>query len=317
MGIAQAKKSEGNTFFKNKSYPEAIAKYTEAIALDQNDVTFYSNRSACYAALERWQEAADDGRQCIMTDKSFVKGYFRAALGLQKLGNFDAALDAVKRGLGIDSQNADLKRMSREIDEAIRMKKVDALISSADVQLKDKDYAGAYKTVDSGLRLDPDNKKLNSLMDKVRPLFEKAEKHRYSNLDPKERIKEQGDEAFKAAKFEDAIKHYSKCLDSISDKSQELALKCFNNRAACYKQLSNFDCTISDSTSVLEYKPDDIKALMRRAQAYEACERYKSSMQDVRQVLSFGVDKVGKPSFDLANGMQHRLTRLIAQLRAG
>jgi hypothetical protein len=36
-------------------------------------------------------------------------------------------------------------------------------------------------------------------------------------------------------------------------------LKCYANRAACYKQLSNFESTISDSTMVLEHKPDDIK----------------------------------------------------------
>jgi two-component SAPR family response regulator len=41
--------------------------------------------------------------------------------------------------------------------------------------------------------------------------------------------------------------------------NQKMAIKCYNNRAACYKQLSNFDGTIGDSTSVLEYKPDDIK----------------------------------------------------------
>jgi len=215
---AQSKKTEGNAFFKDKKYEQAISKYTEAIALDQSDVTFYSNRSACYAALEKWTEAADDGRQCIMTDKSFVKGYFRAALGLQNLGNFDGALDAVKRGLGIDSQNADLKKMSRELDEQIRLKKVDSYIVQSENLMADKDYQAAYKAVDAGLRLDPNSKKLNALMDKVRPLHEKAEKHRFANLDPKERVKEQGDECFKAAKFEEAIKHYSKCLDSISDK---------------------------------------------------------------------------------------------------
>lgn len=96
-----------------------------------------------------------------------------------------------------------------------------------------------------------------------------------------------------------------------------MALKCYGNRAACYKQLSNFDGTIEDSTNVLEYKPDDIKSLMRRAQAYEACERYKSSLQDVRQVIAYGVDVVGKPTYDLANGMQHRLNRVIQQLRSG
>lgn len=68
---------------------------------------------------------------------------------------------------------------------------------------------------------------------------------------------------------------------------------------------------------MLEYKPDDIKALVRRAQAFEACERYKSALQDVRQVLSYGVDAVGKPTYDLANGMQHRLNKVIQQLKSG
>ncbi len=303
--------------------------------MDSGDVTFYSNRSACYAALGRWQEAAEDGRQCIITDRTFVKGYFRQALGLQNMGNLDGALEAVKRGLGIDSQNADLKKMSREIEESQRMKKVEGFITATEMQLKDNDVGSAFKSCEAGLRLDPENKSLNSLMARVRPLYERAEKQRLSNLDPKERLKEEGDSLFKAAKFEEAIKTYTRCLDSMSDKvihshdfhnfyclivefsfqSSELALKCYNNRAACYKQLSNFDGVIGDSTAVLEYKSDDIKALMRRAQAYEACERYKSALQDVRQVLAYGIDVVGKPTYDLANGMQHRLNRVIAQLR--
>lgn len=186
--------------------------------MDTSDVTFYSNRSACYAALGKWAEAADDGRQCIMTDKSFVKGYFRAALAQQNLKNYDAALDAVKRGLGIDSQNADLKKMSRELDEIMRVNKVEGLITLAESQLDARDYTNAYKTADSALRLDPTNQALNRLMDRVRPLYERAEKQRQANLDPKERIKEEGDTFYKEAKFEQAIKSYTRCLDSISDK---------------------------------------------------------------------------------------------------
>jgi len=220
---AQAKKSEGNAFFKSKTYKEAIEKYTQAIDLDASDVTFYSNRSACYAALEMWQEAADDGRQCIMTDKSFVKGYFRSALAQQSLGNLDMALDAVKRGLGIDSTSADLKRMSREIEETQRMKKVESFIISAESQLKSDDVVSAYKTVDAGLRLDPNNRALNKLMETVRPKYERFEKQRTSSLDPKERIKEEGDKFFKAANFESAIKSYTRCLDSISDKVRTLS----------------------------------------------------------------------------------------------
>lgn len=184
-------------------------------------MTFYSNRSACYAALNRWAEAAEDGRQCIITDKSFVKGYFRSALALQNMGNLEGALDSIKRGLGIDPQNADLKKMSREIEEQQRLKKVENYITTTEMQLKENDIPSAFRSVESGLRLDPNNRDLNRLMERVRPLYERAEKQRLASLDPKERIKEEGDALFKAARFEEAIKTYSRCLDSISDKVRE------------------------------------------------------------------------------------------------
>jgi stress-induced-phosphoprotein 1 len=231
------------------------------------------------------------------------------------MGQVELAIEATKRGLGIDSTNADLKRMARELEEVLRMKRVDAAIALAETQTKAGDIYDAFKTVDTALRLDPTNSKLNSLMEKIRPQYERSEKSRVASLGKEEKLKEDGDSKFKAADFEGAIKAYTACLAACSDKSTELALKCYGNRAACYKQLSNFDGTIEDCTSVLEHKPDDVKALVRRAQALEACERYKSAMQDVRQVISYGADVCGKASYDLANGMQHRLTRLIQQLK--
>ena len=50
-----------------------------------NIILSNDDRSACYAALEMWNEAAEDGRMCIITDKNFVKGYFRQALALQNM----------------------------------------------------------------------------------------------------------------------------------------------------------------------------------------------------------------------------------------
>eukprot|EP00605_Chrysophyceae_sp_TOSAG23-4_P000885 GSChrysophyteH1.ASY1.ANO1.976.1 assembled CDS len=312
---ALAFKEQGNQFFKNKQYEQAIEKYSRAIECDgENDKTFYSNRSACYAALERWQEAADDGRKCIMVDKKFVKGYFRAGLAQQKMGNFEAALDVVKRGLGIDSGNVDLKRMSAECTESIRVSKVDAACKTAQEQMQSNDIYGAYRTLESAMRLDPNHDKLNKLMGTVRPQYERAERQRVSNLDPVEAIKEKGDNHYKASQFEAAIEVYTKAIKQGAAGS-DVVLKCYGNRAACYKQLSNFDGTIADCTEVLEYKPDDIKSLMRRAQAFEACERYKLALADTRQVLGYGTEAAGKTNFDLANGMQHRLNKVIADLK--
>jgi tetratricopeptide (TPR) repeat protein len=174
--------------------------------------------SACYAALSDWANAAEDGRSCIVTDRNFVKGYFRLALALQSLKDFDGASEAVKRGLGIDSTNADLKRMSREIDEGMRKKKVENAMEQAENQLAAQDAVGAYKTCDGALRLDPTNEALSRLMGRIRPVYERAEKNRVAGLDKKERMKEEGDTRFKAANFEGAIESYSKALEYITDK---------------------------------------------------------------------------------------------------
>lgn len=195
--------------------------------MDPSDVTFYSNRSACYAALEEWQAAFEDGRQCVIVDRSFVKGYFRAALAAQSMNNLDVAIDFVKRGLGVDSTNVDLKKMSREIEDNQRLNKVDALAKQAETQLAENDIYGAYKTIDAALRLEPTAPRLNRIMDKVRPLYEREEKKRISSLDSKERLKEEGDKLFKEAKFEEAIKAYSKALDAISDKVSDIFLYLF------------------------------------------------------------------------------------------
>lgn len=66
---------------------------------------------------------------------------------------------------------------------------------------------------------------------------------------------------------------YTECLNQIPDKRSPLAINCYSNRSACYKQLSNFDATVEDTTAVLEVEPSNVKALVRRAQAFEAIER--------------------------------------------
>jgi stress-induced-phosphoprotein 1 len=85
--------------------------------------------------------------------------------------------------------------------------------------------------------------------------------------------------------------------------------------SACYKQISNFDGVIADSTAVLEVEPQNVKALVRRAQAFEGVERYRFALQDVKAVLAMPYNQVGQANFDLCNGMQHRLNRTVAQLK--
>ena len=121
-----------------------------------------------------------------------------------------------------------------------------------------------------------------------------------------------------AANFEKAVEFYTKCIDALREESKAetpLAVKAYSNRAACYKQISNFDGTIGDCSAVLEIEPENVKALIRRAQAFEGVERYRFSLQDCKTVLQLPYEKVGKTNWDLCNMMQHRLNRTVQQLK--
>ena len=178
--------------------------------------------------------------------------------------------------------------------------------TKADELLQNGDIAGAYKQLDLASRLDAGNPSLQSLMKKVKPKYEQMEARRKASLSSVELYKERGDEAYKDAKFEEAIEHYTKCLDALLKKQKkqdsELALKAYSNRAACYKQISNFDGVIADCTAVLEVEPENVKALIRRAQAFEGVERYRFALQDCKTVLSMPYNQVGKANY---RSLQH------------
>eukprot|EP00567_Pseudictyota_dubia_P001379 CAMPEP_0197465236 /NCGR_PEP_ID=MMETSP1175-20131217/64434_1 /TAXON_ID=1003142 /ORGANISM="Triceratium dubium, Strain CCMP147" /LENGTH=323 /DNA_ID=CAMNT_0043001243 /DNA_START=1157 /DNA_END=2128 /DNA_ORIENTATION=+ len=316
---AEALKGQGNQFFKSGQYQQAINKYKEATAIDANVPAYWSNMAACYEKLGKYEEMADAARSCIKADKNFVKGYFRLATAQKNLNDLAGCVKTLESGLAVQSSNPDLKKMKKDVQELQRGEQVASYCRKAEEQMQGNDIPGAYKTLELASRLDAGNPDIERMMSKVRPKFEAMEAQRKAGLSATESYKEKGDEAYKAAKFEEAVALYGKCIEGLKREGKdqtELALKAHSNRAACYKQISNFDGVIEDCTAVLEIDPENVKALIRRAQAFEGVERYRFALQDVKTVLAMPFDKVGKANFDLCNMMQHRLNRTVQQLKA-
>lgn len=316
---ADALKNQGNQFFKSGQYAAAIAKYKEATAIDATQPSYWSNMAACFEKLGKFEEMVEASNDCIKADRTFVKGYFRLATAYKNLNDLPACIKALESGLAIQSSNPDLKKMKKEVIELQRGEQVAILCRKAEEQMLSGDIPGAYKTLELASRQDAGNPAIERMMSKVKPKYEAIERKRKAGLSATEIYKERGDEAYKNAAFEEAIRFYSQALDALRKENKmqsELALKALSNRAACYKQISNFDGVIEDSSAVIEVEPENVKALIRRAQAFEAVERYRFALQDVKTVLSMPYDKVGQANFQLCNGLQHRLNRTVQQLKA-
>ena len=67
--MADAEKEKGNAEFKAGNFPQAIVHFSKAIDLAPTHV-LYSNRSACYSSLSKWEEALDDVRACAISTRA-------------------------------------------------------------------------------------------------------------------------------------------------------------------------------------------------------------------------------------------------------
>ena len=96
---AAALKKKGNGFFASKDYEKAIEEYTKAIKLYDKDHSYYSNRSACYAAIDKFDEALADGNKCVELKPDWAKGYGRVGYALFKLNKLEQAKQAYENGI--------------------------------------------------------------------------------------------------------------------------------------------------------------------------------------------------------------------------
>uniref|UniRef100_A0A8C6SZR1 DnaJ homolog subfamily C member 7 n=1 Tax=Neogobius melanostomus TaxID=47308 RepID=A0A8C6SZR1_9GOBI len=79
----KAKKEEGNQAFKSYNYDAAYQLYTEALAIDPNNIKtnakLYCNRATAGAKLKKLNQAIEDCTSAIKLDDTYIKAYLRRA----------------------------------------------------------------------------------------------------------------------------------------------------------------------------------------------------------------------------------------------
>ncbi|KAI8065174.1 hypothetical protein BC940DRAFT_356706 [Gongronella butleri] len=118
-------------------------------------------------------------------------------------------------------------------------------------------------------------------------------------------LKEKGNKMFGAKKYEEAIDAYTQAIRFKKDPIF------FSNRAACHSFLGNNKQVIADSNEALALDPTYIKAINRRAQAFEKENQLEDALYDFSCVCileGFKNDNAGKS--------MERLLQQIASTRA-
>lgn len=87
-------KSAGNHSFSKKDYKKGIEHYTNAIKCDDTDAIFFSNRAACYNALQDYEKVVEDTTKALELKPDYIKCFSRRAVAYEHLKKYaDACLD--------------------------------------------------------------------------------------------------------------------------------------------------------------------------------------------------------------------------------
>ncbi|ORY83781.1 hypothetical protein BCR37DRAFT_378765 [Protomyces lactucae-debilis] len=127
-----------------------------------------------------------------------------------------------------------------------------------------------------------------------------ADKKKHADL-----IKKHGNTAYAKKDYNEAIALYSKAIEVVADPVY------YSNRSACHAALKDEEAVIRDTTEALRLDPSYVKALNRRAQAYEHAERYQEALLDYTAASI--MDNFANPA---AGQAIERLLRNVAEAKA-
>lgn len=103
-----------------------------------------------------------------------------------------------------------------------------------------------------------------------------------------------GNSHFGDGKYEAAATYYTRGLALAQTPEDKATL--YTNRAACRQQSHDYQSVMEDANSALAINPNHIKALLRRAIAYEGMEKWQPALDDYNAVnrLSPGLQNVSQ-----------------------
>lgn len=99
-------KTQGNELMNKGQYKDAINLYSKAISVYPENPAYYTNRAVANQMLNDYDNAIIDAKFSLSIDPLYSKGYTRLGDALEGKKDYNAALDAYKKVLELEGDNA-------------------------------------------------------------------------------------------------------------------------------------------------------------------------------------------------------------------
>ncbi|CAF2075217.1 unnamed protein product [Brassica napus] len=151
---ANSEKEQGNEYFKQKKFNEAIDCYSRSIALSPNAVAF-ANRAMAYLKLKRLAEA--DCTEVLNLDDRYIKAYSRRATARKQLGMIKEAKEDAEFALRLEPESQELKKQYADIKSLLEKEIIEratgAMQSTAEELLKTAGLEKKTKTPNTEMKM--------------------------------------------------------------------------------------------------------------------------------------------------------------------
>jgi len=275
----------GNTAFQSKNYEEAILHYSSGIEQSPNDYRFFSNRCAAYTGLKQYENALLDAQRCVDIDGSFQKGHLHLQRCLRHFNRHDEALQVINNALQKWPDEKELLTARRDVEQSLatpafasttRSSRDEGKDESCDSGHKDEtsekeaDSKKEFESAKSSDRMDEDQEDEDAKMEDV-PDPEVLEAQARA-------IKDAGNDLYKAGKYTDAIRSYTRALD-VCPTSIPFYNTILGNRSAAYMMIRDAAKCREDCERSISIDPTQAKVVTRLAMTYVAEAAFDKAME--------------------------------------
>ncbi|KAG7172719.1 RNA polymerase II-associated protein 3-like [Homarus americanus] len=141
----------GNKLYGSGKLDDAIAKYTQGMALDPTNAVLPANRAMAYIKLNKYTAAEADCNRSLKLEAGYIKAYLRRATCRIKLGKSELAIKDYQKVLQLESWNKEAKKELEKLEgkQSIKDEKTGAPIKLVTKAVSNQENANSISTVET------------------------------------------------------------------------------------------------------------------------------------------------------------------------